>query len=276
MIIAQFQFFLYDFAHHPPSFYFPHIAQAILMVQSFNISHWIEKKNLNKAIFFRNLNCFSTVSEDTVFQRFFNSWKLNAPLWNDFAEPVFDGVGLAGFKSQGQCFFIGINCYISTIFFYYFSLSLHFVYWLVSWCWGLLADRVYITLSQPAPPTSFNNNSKTMKSHIFSWNPYTEWPYRQGGCLICWRLQGQLPSQAAPIYTLHEEIGGTAHEGGVKSKSIGCTISDAIVRSWLWSTASRSCPLGYFSRLLQVIFPLWFWGIRIQPTFALVRVVKGD
>ena len=23
-------------------------------------------------------------------------------------------------------------------------------------------------------------------------------------------------------------------------------------------------------------YPLWFWGIRIQPTFAVVRVVKGD
>ena len=27
----------------------------------------------------------------------------------------------------------------------------------------------------------------------------------------------------------------------------------AIVRSWLWSTATRSSPLGYFSKLLQVV-----------------------
>ena len=31
------------------------------------------------------------------------------------------------------------------------------------------------------------------------------------------------------------------------------TVSDAIVLSWLWSTATRSSPLGYFSRLLQVV-----------------------
>ena len=29
-------------------------------------------------------------------------------------------------------------------------------------------------------------------------------------------------------------------------QSIGSTVSDAIVRSWLWLTASRSSPLGYF------------------------------
>ena len=36
-------------------------------------------------------------------------------------------------------------------------------------------------------------------------------------------------------------------------QSIGSTVSDAIARSWLWSTATRSSPLGYFSRLLQVV-----------------------
>ena len=42
--------------------------------------------------------------------------------------------------------------------------------------------------------------------------------------------------RAAPIYTMHE-----------------APLSDAIVRSWLWLTATRSSPLGYFSRLLQVV-----------------------
>ena len=41
---------------------------------------------------------------------------------------------------------------------------------------------------------------------------------------------------------------GTAHEGGGAT-----TVSDAIARSCLWSTATRSSPLGYFSRLLQVV-----------------------
>ena len=48
-------------------------------------------------------------------------------------------------------------------------------------------------------------------------------------------------------------VGGTAHEGGVCDQSIGSTVSDAIVRSWFWSTATRSSRLGYFSRLLQVV-----------------------
>ena len=63
-------------------------------------------------------------------------------LWNDLANPVFDG----GFQEQGQCFFISLSCSIPTIVFYSLSLS---VYRLVLWGWGLRTDRVYITLSQP-------------------------------------------------------------------------------------------------------------------------------
>ena len=44
-----------------------------------------------------------------------------------------------------------------------------------------------------------------------------------------------------------------AHEGAVTGQSIGCTISNAIVRSWLWSTATRSCTLGYFSSITGVV-----------------------
>ena len=47
-------------------------------------------------------------------------------------------------------FFFGLSCSISTIVFYYFSLSLFSGYRLVLWDWGLRADRVYITLSQPS------------------------------------------------------------------------------------------------------------------------------
>ena len=46
---------------------------------------------------------------------------------------------------------------------------------------------------------------------------------------------------------------GTVHEGGGCEQSIGSTVSDGIVRSWLWSTATGSSPLGYCSRLLQVV-----------------------
>ena len=61
---------------------------------------------------------------------------------------------------------------------------------------------------------------------------YTERPHRPGGC---------------------RGYSGTAHEGKGCDQSIGSIVSDAIVRSWLWSTATRSSPLGYFSRLLKVV-----------------------
>ena len=44
--------------------------------------------------------------------------------------------------------------------------------------------------------------------------------------------------------------GGTAHDGVWCYQSIGYTDYEAIARSWLWSSATRSSPLGY-CRLLQ-------------------------
>ena len=80
---------------------------------------------------------------------------LSVSLWNDLANPVFDSVGLAGFKSRANAFsFIGLSCSIPTII-YSFSLSLLSVYSLVLWGWGLRTDRVYITLSQPCTADLF-------------------------------------------------------------------------------------------------------------------------
>ena len=62
-----------------------------------------------------------------------------------------------------------------------------------------------------------------------------------------------IPADVALIYTMHEELRGTAHEGGECDQSIGSTVFDAIVRSWLWLTATRSSPLGCFSTLLQAV-----------------------
>ena len=42
---------------------------------------------------------------------------LSVSLWNDLANPVFDGVELAGFKSRANVFFIGVSCSINTIVF---------------------------------------------------------------------------------------------------------------------------------------------------------------
>ena len=60
----------------------------------------------------------------------------------------------------GRSFFIGLSWSIPTMVFYYFSLSLLSVYWLVLWGLGLRTDMVYITLSfSLALPASFNNNN---------------------------------------------------------------------------------------------------------------------
>ena len=80
---------------------------------------------------------------------------LSVSFWNDLADPAFDGVGLAGFKSRANIFFIGLSCSIPTIVFYYFSIFLLSVYMLVLWGWGLRTDRVYITLSQPCTADLF-------------------------------------------------------------------------------------------------------------------------
>ena len=48
---------------------------------------------------------------------------------------------------------------------------------------------------------------------------------------------------------------GTAlyKKGGGNCQSIGSTASYVIVRSWLWSTETGSCPLGYFSSITASI-----------------------
>ena len=63
---------------------------------------------------------------------------------------------------------------------------------------------------------------------------YPEWPHGQGGCLACcgctfesrWGLHWFTPCKW--------RSGGSAYEGGGWDQSIGSTVSDAIVRSWLW------------------------------------------
>ena len=53
-------------------------------------------------------------------------------------------------------------------------------------------------------------------------------------------------------------------------QSIGSTVSDAIVRSWLWSIATRSSPLCYFSNItassLQLPDSILLWGLLVSKT----------
>ena len=68
------------------------------------------------------------------------------------------------------------------------------------------------------------------------------------------RLLQQVLRFAGRVNTVqYVELRGTVHEGKGCDQSIGFIVFDAIVRSWLWSAATRSSPLGNFSILLQVI-----------------------
>ena len=72
---------------------------------------------------------------------------LSVSLWNDLSDPVFDGVGLAGFKSSANPFLFAclLAPFLSPTYFPFSS----FILWLVLWCGGLRTDRALIALSQP-------------------------------------------------------------------------------------------------------------------------------
>ena len=80
-----------------------------------------------------------------------------------------------------------------------------------------------------------------------------EWPHRQGCCLACCSCTFESRWGLHWFILCKWHSGGTAHEGGGCDQSIGSTVSDVIVRSWLWLTATRSSSLGCFSTLLQVV-----------------------
>ena len=115
---------------------------------------------------------------------------------------------------------------------------------------------------------SFNSfpNSSIFSSHFWLLGPYANinnqlscyiftlpwvaaqevrWPgIPEGECsrLGCCSMSCDL-SDAFTLYNTWSS-GGTAHEGGGCDQSNGSTVSDAIVSSWLWSTATKSYPLG--------------------------------
>ena len=67
------------------------------------------------------------------------------------------------------------------------------------------------------------------------------------------RLHVRFPLRMHCFILCTRRWGSTAHEGGGCDQSIESTVSDAIIRSWLWLTATRSSPFGWFSTLLQVV-----------------------
>ena len=82
-----------------------------------------------------------------------------------------------------------------------------------------------------------------------------------------------IPAEVALIYICTRRSGSTAHEGGGQDQSIESTVSDAIVRSWLWLTATRSSPLGCFSTLLLEVDnrPHILWG-RLFSTGGVLAI----
>ena len=79
---------------------------------------------------------------------------LSVSLWNDLADPVFDGVGLAGFTSRAYALLLA-QLLLSISYLLLFSLSLLSFYRLVLCGWGLRTDRALITLSQPCIASLF-------------------------------------------------------------------------------------------------------------------------
>ena len=92
---------------------------------------------------------------------------------------------------------------------------------------------------------------------------YPEWPHRQCVGLAFRRShdRGSLSAVSLVICSpARIEVCNTCSSGGTAlcrvggcDQSIGSTVSDAIVHSWLWLTATRSSPLCYFSKLQRVV-----------------------
>ena len=63
---------------------------------------------------------------------------LSVSLWNDLSDTVFDGVGLAGFKSRANAFLLALSAlsFLSPV------LSFSSFHGLVMWSWGLWTDQM--------------------------------------------------------------------------------------------------------------------------------------
>ena len=86
----------------------------------------------------------------SLYRRTFIS--LSVSLWNDLCGPVFDGVGLAGFKSRANALLLAklLSHFLMPAVFPFIS-----ILWVGFVGWGLLTDRVLIALSQPCIANHF-------------------------------------------------------------------------------------------------------------------------
>ena len=70
---------------------------------------------------------------------------LSVSLWNDLADAVYSMVWDCRVSRSMPMLFIALSCFIPTIVFYYYSLFLISVYWLVLWGWDLRTYGVNTT-----------------------------------------------------------------------------------------------------------------------------------
>ena len=94
---------------------------------------------------------------------------LSVSLWNDLADPVFDGVGLSGFKSRANAILLAYA--VRALFvFYCFSFPLPYLYGLVFWGWSLWTDKALIgpLSALHHQPVFFNPNMV----HLVSFSHY--------------------------------------------------------------------------------------------------------
>ena len=80
-------------------------------------------------------------------------------LWIDLSDPVFDGVGQAGFKSRAM-----VSCWhdVSLTFLTPTILSFSSFHGLVVWGWGLWTDRVFSLSPGLAQRTANDKNNNTV------------------------------------------------------------------------------------------------------------------
>ena len=74
---------------------------------------------------------------------------LTVSLWNDLADPVFDGEGLAGFKSRTNAFLLSQAARSHFVFYCFPFLLFRSLCWYCDlWGWGRWTDRISSTLSR--------------------------------------------------------------------------------------------------------------------------------
>ena len=126
-----------------------------------------------------------------------------------------------------------------------------FTFFVVSYLTQLYQPKNQITVWQMSIP----------QSYLFP-HPFHTLSGRTGSALV-WHTRGRVLESRLVQHLLrfvsrvstmqYVELMEYCPWGWVCDQSIGSNSHDAILRSWLWSTATGSSPFGYFSILLQVV-----------------------